>query len=272
MKLANYILLIIFLSFSLDTFAQTSPEPKYEENSLISIYMTFPDTSNATFFERNPEVDHIVLLYKDRKPQFLFVSYDSLTAPKPKMDRYDMLFDGDAFLLNYKHGAINFLVPTINGHYQGVGMRPFHRDHLFTTIKRDSIIYILWPKEEIEADVIAIGIPPGYAGDLADFEVAVGKSLAVEKNTNNVDSIVVFEGIVGVETRNELSDIRLVAGGESAFSKVIKNELDKKTNLWHPAHVDNRSIKSRVRIYARLNSNGSVTFKTTPKQLTYDLF
>src|SRR5690606_5672049 len=208
MKLANCILLIIFLSFSLDTFAQTSPEPKYEENSLISIYMTFPDTSNATFFERNPEVDHIVLLYKDRNPQFLFVSYDFLTAPKPKMDRYDMLFDGD------------------------------------------------------EADVIAIGIPPGYAGDLADFEVAVGKSLAVEKNTNNVDSIVVFEGIVGVETRNELSDIRLVAGGESAFSKVIKNELDKKTNLWHPAHVDNRSIKSRVRIYARLNSNGSVTFKT----------
>jgi len=59
---------------------------------------------------------------------------------------------------------------------------------------------------------------------------------------------------------------------EDALSNLLKAELEKKTNQWHPAHVDNRSIKSRVRLYARLNSDGGVTIKTTLKQLVYEKF
>jgi|SRR5690554_3105369 len=112
------------------------------------MYITFPDSSNAAFFERNPDVDNIVLLYKDRKPQYLYVPYDFLISPNPRGDVYDMLFNGNAYLLTYKHGPINFLVSTIAGHYEGVGIRPYHRDHLLTTIKRDkfaissTIIYL----------------------------------------------------------------------------------------------------------------------------------
>ena len=271
MKLNNYLLIVIW-GLSFNTFAQTKPEPEFNEKTLISMFITFPDTSNAMFFNKNPEVNHIILLFKDREPQFLFISYDSLKAPNPIVDRYDMLFEGDVYLLMAKHGPINFLVPTLTGHYEGKNMPlPYHRDHLFTTIKRDSIIYNLWPGEEIASDVVAIGTPPKYAGDLGKLEEEVKKALTKNGSKNHADSIVVFEGIVGAMPTNSLSELTLIAGRESVFSNLIKAEFAKETNLWYPADIGG-PVKSRVKIYARLNFDGSVKIKTTPKQLTYDAF
>ena len=91
-----------------------------------------------------------------------------------------------------------------------------------------------------------------------------------------IDSIVVFPGTVN--KRGNLYDMELIAGGRSAFSDLVQNAfiftdesgLSPSEGNWVPAGIDRGATESKIKIYARLNNDGSITIKTPRRLRTFD--
>lgn len=257
-------LIILVVGLSSILYAQTAKQDDDKE-ILFSMSFVFSDTSNFNFFDKNPEVDHVAVTYKNDKPYFLFLSFNLVNGEKRSAEHYDMAFEGDVYMLKYKYGLINFRIPNfkVNYRYERKFLSVNH-DHFWSRITKDSTVYSFLI--DTANDERVLGGPAKYLGDISELESTLAKIFAERGNKKDVDSIVVFRGAIGKLAENNIRDIELVAGKPSAFSKLIQKELEKKTNFWRAAGIDRGPIETWIRIYARLNPNGSITIKM-PRRL-----
>lgn len=238
--------------------------------ALASVTIVVPDTTNSQFFSRNPEVDHLFVTFIEKKPYVVFVNFNSPHSVKLDRHHYDMKFEGDLFALNFKYGKINYPFPDISTNYiESRRLLPTKYNHLIATIKRDSVEYHFWATNDIDGNEFDMGTPPKFAGDLERLSQTVSKSLSNKNSIEAVDSVIVFQGMIENLPMNNIRDLKLIAGRESVFSQAVRSQFERESSVWHPAKIDG-PFMSFVKIFARLNEDGSVTLLTTRKQRSHN--
>lgn len=88
---ATLIITILILNFQFNLLAQM----KLKTGFTVDIY----DPSTNQFFDRYKYIDHIAILYKNRRPDVIDVYFRGDVAPYFS-ERYTLSFDGDLYLIN----------------------------------------------------------------------------------------------------------------------------------------------------------------------------
>ena len=102
-----------------------------------------------------------------------------------------------------------------------------------------------------------------YEGGIEKLAKQFGEKYNSKKHRPKGDSIVVFNAFVDQKDLNELEKIELIKGEKSNFSDFILEGLKGSGKKWHPEIQSGREVKSVVKIYARLNKDGSITMATS---------
>lgn len=224
----------------------------------------------------NNNVKKIYLFFHKKEPSFIKVHIVNLTKNIEKNEYYDLGFEGDIFMLKQKYPKIpSPLLPVISG--QNVyGTKDTTR--LFNissaSIYPDSTVLVYNEGFEEEIEHTYWGVPVKYESSISEIENKIAKQILEFKEDTIADSVVVFEAIVSKEREFKL--IGLIGGTPSRFSNIVQKIFQEKaTNYfqngqskWRAAieYNNGRSIESKIKIYARLNENGSVSIKL-PKTL-----
>lgn len=257
------ILILCFCSFfCLSLIAQTNAGSVSSSKTMISMNFRFPDSTNREFFRKNVSIQEISVVFRGEKPYAVFLIYED----EHSREHYDLEFEGDAYLLEHKYGTIQYRAPIISAYYkQQNQLRTKPYEQIGAIIRQDSVIYhISTGKHGVEEDII--GGPPQLLEGVGELANTI-RELYLKKNlSGEIDSVLVFQGNIGKLPQNQIRNLRLVAGKESYFSKIAYEEIQNKKNAWRPAGISVGPIATEVRIYVRLNKDGSVTIKT-PRRL-----
>ncbi|TYP92254.1 hypothetical protein BC792_11729 [Sphingobacterium allocomposti] len=122
------------------------------------------------------------------------------------------------------------------------------------------------------------GVPAKYLGDLKEIETRISRDVMSTNLKTSIDSVLIYEAIVSYSplgfsntqpAKFELQ--RLLYGQTSVFSDIAeKNLRANETNFykdgkpkWSPAiqGSSGRPMETKIKVYVRLNTDGSVTLK-----------
>lgn len=273
-------ILIIFIFFylyiSFETYSQwESIYAREVSREKADISVVFPDTTNNVFFRDHPDIKQIWVSYRDGNPMHVLPLTELYRIGHIKGQLYDLEYEGDAYVLAQKYGRINFVTPRID-------IKPLRSekdtceryDILDAYISRDSILFeykqrcLLVDVEEINTDRI-IGWPAQWIGNIKKLSIELESAFAKVENKLNIDSAIVFTG--KVDKKGLMHELGLEVGKPSAFSDLIQDYILKSEygglRKWKPAvlFTSGQNVICQIRIYARLNKDGSIHLSTTPK-------
>lgn len=267
------LLLIIFLFSICSSVGQSVDQSK----NMTSIRISIANTSNNPHFSKQEKLKEIWGVFRNDKLHEVRLRYQELDSEAWNSEYYDMNFEGDLYVFKNKYkNSIRFLEPKIDiQQIYGKKIECPNSKQLKTIIRKDSVIFNFKLEclgNDIQRDIPVrtdLGVPAKYAGDLKKLCSAIEKQIAEISSVANIDSIVVFRGVVDVS--GDMSSLILEAGEQSVFSDAVRYALNspqrpkklREPKLWVPARIERGPVKSNIRIYARLNKGGSVTVSTT---------
>ena len=277
MKNSIFLFLYLFFLPAYPLLAQSAANSKNTNEHIASIRISVADTSNNLLFSGQERLKEISKLYRNGKLDEVRLSYKELGKETLYSEYYDMNFDGDVFVYKKKYeDIIHYLSPNVDIlQIYGERIKCSTNKQLRTIIRKDSVIFdfrLVCQCGDKENEIplrSELGVPASYFGNLDKLSSTVEEQFAAMNSTADIDSIVVFRGIVDV--RGDMTSLILEAGERSAFSDAVKDVLNssQKTQTlrapkrWIPARISRGPVKSNIRIYARLHKDGSVTVSTT---------
>ena len=127
------------------------------------------------------------------------------------------------------------------------------------------------------------GLPAKYKGDLKNLENQISRDITSSYDGTPIDSVLVYEAVISLSdaelgrTAEEKFELkRLLFGKESVYSAIVAERLRaKETNYFDDGQPkwaaaiqgsSGRRMETKIKIYVRLNKDGSVTIKL-PKML-----
>lgn len=235
--------------------------------------VTVSDTANNSFFLQHPDIKQVWIIYRNRRPVRITPLLERFRLGSIKGESYDLEYEGDQYAFTYKYGEINFVLPQkkeIN-----LNRKEKNKKHeiLQAFVSEDSLQYQYEQRSLLidvsKVDTIGvIGRTAEYLYDLNRVAKLVEKQL-INNVTSDLDSAIVFS--FKIDKQGSMSELQLEAGIQSIFSDCVKQHVffDEKGKIkkWKPAmiYTSGQNVVSRVRVYARLNENGSVHISTTPR-------
>lgn len=142
----------------------------------------------------------------------------------------------------------------------------------------DSTVYVYTNMSEQSNKKSYFGVPAKYLGDLKEIETRISRDVMSTNLKTSIDSVLIYEAIVSYSplgfsntqpAKFELQ--RLLYGQTSVFSDIAeKNLRANETNFykdgkpkWSPAiqGSSGRPMETKIKVYVRLNTDGSVTLK-----------
>jgi len=233
-----------------------------QTSTKFTFSVALPNQSNQIFFSKHTKVKGIMVRTYNNIPFSTYIYLDEFQKPNARREFYDMLFEGDKHYFQQKYGELEIYIPKLS-----IGEK--ENPHNFTDrnsikIKKDSILYEIshiYVPNGIEGDFPSAGIG-GPARPQTKVQVIEKKLLDLYKNLQEegkIDSVIVFSAII-TKTGN-LQAMKQVVGTSSKFASLVKAEFERPSEKWSPAIIRS-TIDSRVRIFAKLNLDGSITIRT----------
>jgi len=272
-------LVFILTNFTIEVFAQSKDKVQNDIYSVVKFELHFPDKSNNHLFNLSPELEHLSILYQDTIPYAVYMHFNALGKENVNnIDFYDLDFEGDKYLFRRKYNnQINFILPKINFRtVLGKDVNDLSNtvDMIWARVYKDSIIYsyektkAIYKNNSMDNKETGPGIPAKYNGDLKKVADSISRQFTVSEHKTAIDSVLIYEAVVQkFGNRGVLNDIKLIAGKPSSFSTAIETGLQATKSNWKPAFLHaGRNINSKIKIYAKLNEDGSVTIQT-PRML-----
>lgn len=213
-----------------------------------------------------------------RKDDTAYLNREFLTHPfGGKMFSFDLDFEADRLVFAKKYSRIPQSAAPAVKVLNSRGQK--YEDKLYKIISmrfyNDSTEYTYgW---NYDFGKPGIGRPAQYKGDIDEMEAGIAREVAVTSIKAPFDSVLVFQALVRRYSESTGYGIfeleRLLYGKSSDFSEIAVEYLQSKENnffddgkpKWIAAWIERR-INSRVKVYVRLNRDGSVTIKL-PKRL-----
>lgn len=230
------------------------------------------DTTNRYFLNRNDSLKSIGVGYKDKQPYIVLLN---LKESNRTSKHFDLALEGDRYLLAKKYGTIRYLTAEQidripwpeSGEATNLAGTKFDGDSVFC-----SGVVILSNRRPFDPDG-GLWPPARYQGDLNTLAATIAERLAKEGKGVAFDSALVFEG--KVTKQFQLKDLTLVLGEKSFFSEVAADVLlEKEAGAgseppragWFPAMIDRGAIEAKIRIFVKLEQDGTVMIET-PRRL-----
>lgn len=264
MRTSIFFLTATLLLQSLVSLGQ-APRPHNVISTILNCTFHYPDRSNNKIFSENEELKGILVSYYDYEPLTVQIYYDDFESKNPKTEFYDLRFSGDSCLLIHKYGTIQLRVPKLDINY--IEGKKENRNLVVVAvsrIKKDSVSHQFY--SNYLPDGMTKKTPYGGIGgsaklktNLEVLEESISQQLRATTLPDEIDSTIVFRAEITKE--GQLKDLELLVGQKSSFSDIVENELQKRANNWKPAYM-RQAVQSYVRIFAQLNSNGSVRLET----------
>ena len=272
-------LLVFNISLITSLFAQLK-SPKLADDKQVLV-VAIPDTSNGRIFDKNPKLKSIAIIYKDNQPYYVMLDFKNNGHDYDRYEHYDLAFEGDAYLFKWKYNLSHYIEPLI--YLRNASGRDTSSAFIESSISifKDTVLcYFKQTRPGMDVKPSnpegIVGMPARYKGSLELIETKLAKELSEMKNKMGIDSIVVFRATVSKQ--GVLSAIELIAGKQSLLSNLVQQAfMPKKDEFgllppsadWFAAGIDRGAIETKIRIYARLNPDGSVTIKTPRRLRTF---
>lgn len=258
--------------------------------------VSFPDKSTKSFFDLHPDVERIVIHYKNDEALALDVYRHDMPTTGPN-EAFFLKFEGDRYLLCKKYKSLSIPTPgKLRVEYLSGIKKPgdsgtYYR--LETTLRPDSIIYH-YHFYTVAPDVAGINSTRGnqsasnpsphqqkasqttkkiatYTDDVSvypyramlksDFS-QLQKTMEQEfqkwKPIDVGDSVVLASGIVDKDGR--LGKLKLETGQSTSFATHIMEVFEQQAASWWPAVVSTGTkVRYKARFFVRLNMDHSLT-------------
>lgn len=290
MRKETLLLLNLFFLSTHFLVAQSVDRPKNIAQNIVDIRVSIADTSNNSFFLKRNDLKEISRVFQNDELHSVAFRYQDQDSEFWNIEYYDMNFEGDVFVFNIKYKTrIHFIEPKIDvQQIYRKNVECLNSKQVRTIIRRDTVIFDIrleCARESMRRDIPArtlLGVPAEYAGDLKTLRSTIERQFAGSNSLADIDSTVVFRAVVDVN--GEMKGLTLEAGERSAFSDAVKNAFNgkdalnlslktlRKRQFWIPARIERGPVKSNIRIYARLNEDGSVRLSTTRLLGTISVF
>src|SRR5690606_3126945 len=290
MRKETLLLLNLFFLSTHFLVAQSVDLPKNIAQNIVDIRVSIADTSNNSFFLKRNDLKEISRVFQNDELHSVAFRYQDQDSELWNIEYYDMNFEGDVFVFKNKYkNSIHFIEPKIDvQQIYRKNIEGLNGKQIRTIIRQDTVTFDI--RLECESDSMRrdipgrthLGVPAEYAGDLKTLSSTIEKHFSETNSAADIDSTVVFRGVVDVS--GDMNSLILEAGEQSAFSDAVKNALNvkdalnpslrtlRKRQFWIPARIERGPVKSNIRIYAKLNDDGSVRLSTTRLLGTISIF
>ena len=244
----------------------------------VKMTISLADTSNNHFFREHPEVHELHVWYGSGIPGTIYIYFDEKNSRNVKREReaFDLRFEGDAYLFKEKYPPLKHNLPKVDieSIYPDNESCPTH-DRFEASVFRDSVVYFFsqdcvydnLKKDNAERGDNFPATPRVRPQELGNN---IAEAFRAINTPGQVDSLLVFQGTVGKNLKGEsIRNLHLVIGDASVFSDLVEKELAQPL-IWTPAILGGVVPReTTIRIYVRLEQDGSVTLKTPSQLLLY---
>lgn len=247
-----------------------------QQENMTWIRISMADTRNNSFLLNQEKLKEILGIFQNDELHEIRLNYQEEDNESWYSEYYDMNFEGDVYVFKKKYkNSVHFLKPKIDiQNIDGRAVSYINSKQLVTVIREDSVIFnyrLEHLGEDTQKNILnrnKLGVPARYFGDLEKLSSRIAEQLSREKPITDVDSIVVFRGVVDVQ--GDMTSLILEAGERSLFADKVEKALSspqttrklRDSKHWVPARISRGAVKSNIRIYARLHKDGSVTMST----------
>lgn len=254
------ILLLLLFGF-LSAKSQTNSYENYEQLKINSPIKSSLDR----------KINYINIGYLDNEASYLKIYLnDSIEfyGWKENSQHFDLNFEGDVYMLNQNYPLID--LPSLMHITNQNGYGKAKNDVFYIkeiSIYRDSTIFIYLKNKVLDKGRTLGGFPAKYLGNLKEIEEEIALNLAKNKSIPLKDSVCVFELVV--TKQGALESGKLIGGEKSTFTELVYETvfLEKNRNFedgkskWKSAitYSSGRPINTKLKLYARVNNDGSVS-------------
>lgn len=281
----KYIFTVIFLCILKPALSQ-----RHKENLNIDIKHRLLVTIPSQNYFGNKYIERIAFAIADDtvssvaiypKEDNAYLKETFLEGPfKQKFFFFDFGFEADKIVFKQKYHHIQLLTfpfaRIVNMYEKEDSSKKYTIEGV--RLYSDSTIYVYTNSYEADSKISYFGFPAKYKGDLQGLETRISRDIASTTSKTPIDSILVYEAVVSFSpsdfgrirhTKFELR--RLLYGKESVFSGIVERNLRaEETNFYEDgkpkwvAAIQGSSgtpMDTKVKIYVRLNADGSVIIK-----------
>lgn len=247
----RFIIIVFYVIFFQYCFAQSITD-------IGRIYISQKNGEYNTFLKKQPQLDSVIIAYKDRIAVFArFYYLDSVK--RPVEDFYYLDFPGDRYLLNLAFGKLNIpecpTVALILPPYKNELLKQrkvdtrakFYRD----SVRYEAIITEVESDPSVREPTILTFSANYYQGskklqkDFSAFMETLGKS-----KTPKNGSVFLFQGLVKED--GSLSDVKTIVGDNSIYEDLLKKWLVNLGKPWKSATQGGRHVKSNMDIFVEV--------------------
>lgn len=246
--------MIISMGVLLNTQAQREPKAGFQ--------IGFPDQSAKGFFVLHPEMDCIVIKYKNDKAVAMDFLYKQGSG-KYSHELFDLTFEGDRYLIDKKYQILLFPKPGKLTMEYLAGLEKLSQRNpgydASITLRRDSIIHHFSFFTSTGSNLPSSGQDLHRArlkGGVGPLQKKLEQNFKQWKSVKVVDSALLIYGVVS--ENGTLGKLALEIGEPSQFSNRILEFIQKEAINWQPAW-QNRDVRYRVKFFVRLNPDESIT-------------
>lgn len=242
---------------------------RYNENKYIKFTIE-SDKSIKCFFKKHSIAYSLSIFYKHNIPTSSLLQFKGIDGYRhPKSLYFDLEYEADSIFFDQVYNVNNMALRKIE--LSDFESKEMSKKGLYSVvIFEDSVVFrfikdiYFWANKKNRI----LGWPASYqGGDVEDLEKAISQRYRKEEqNKVRMDSIYVFK--CQVLRNDSLGDIEQIVGETSSFSEIVVQEFRKNSRSWRAAILETSGLRHStfIRVFVRLNRDGSVTIKT-PKEL-----
>lgn len=224
--------------------------------------VSYPDASNKPLFDQHPDLNRIVISYKNDTAVVLTLCFRQTTNAVNE-DRYNLAFEGDRYMLhrNYKKLIMPKPAKLAMQYFEGVQDRSQTGYRLVTTLHRDSAAHEFSYYTFVDDGKYPEPSPRHRArlkADVLQLQKKLTQNFKQWKPLAVTDSVLVITGIV--ERDGSFGKLELKSGDPSQFSKKVSEFIEREATNWTPAEQNVRTVRYQVKFFVRLNRDESITF------------
>lgn len=233
-------------------------------SNVTSFQMTLPNITGKAFFVENPNIESLMIEYKQGRSISLGMFYQSNESQNNNSDEfYDLTFTGDQYILAKRYKSYDFLhYPKVGLINEKISIRPVeHQYRVKEIINKDSIMYEVTINHVFGDDVGVLGPDQVTATYIDGSEKLTSNiisccTIGQDRKSSIADAVFLYRGTV--DRDGSLSDVALILGKSSDLSASMKKCVEDTSGSWRPALQGGRPVKSLVDIFIQFKRNEEV--------------
>ncbi len=212
-------------------------------------------------FEKNQDLDSLIIKYDKNEPVELFFKYENKEAKQNRKSYFYLKFPGDLFLL--KRDYPNLKIPDYPIYDLKIIDEKYDEKNelinytITAILTKDSLKYMLteWLHKgtKVQRELSSIpyeGFNASYKKGNAVLEENLNKDIPGIRNINK-ETHYLFKGIV--DQKGYINNMQMLMGNDKVGNQILRS-LQQSGPVWQPRILGGRVVKSYIEIFAQVQN------------------